>query len=324
MAGWAIRRLLQALATFAASLFLIFLIMRIAPGDPLVRLDSDTPLDPVEVQALRERFGLDRSFGAQLWNWTGGAVRGDFGVSIGHYPETVGRLLATRLPASLILGGTVLLLNFTFGVWLGVVQARHRGGPVDRWLTRASIVLYAMPAFWLGLVLVALVSLQWRLLPSAQMQDPLLSLDAPWTTRLFDLLRHLVLPALTLSAVTIAGTMRIQRTAMLETLREDFVRAARARGLAESRVVWHHAWRNALFPVLTLFGLSLPILVTGAVFVEYVFNWPGLGSLAAEAIAGRDYPLLMGTALLVTGAVITASAATDFTHHLLDPRTRPG
>ncbi len=324
MSGWAIRRLLQALATFAASLLFIFIIMRIAPGDPLVRLDANTPLDPREIQVLRQRFGLDQTFGTQLRNWTAGALRGDFGVSIGHYPETVGRLLATRLPASMILGGTVLLLNFTAGVWLGVLQARHRGRRLDRWLTRASLTLYAMPAFWLGLVLIAVLSLEWRVFPAAQMHDPLLSPDAPWTVRLVDLLKHLVLPAVTLSAATIAGTMRLQRTSMLQTLREDFVRAARARGLGERRVIWGHAWRNALFPVLTLFGLSLPLLVTGAVFVEYVFNWPGLGSLAAEAIAGRDYPLLMGTAMLVTGAVILGGAVTDFTQHLLDPRTRSG
>jgi peptide/nickel transport system permease protein len=322
--GWAIRRLLQALATFAASLLIIFLIMRIAPGDPLVRLDVDTPMSPEEVRALRDRFGLDQSFGAQLLNWTGGALRGDLGTSIGHYPETVGRLLSTRLPASLILGGTVLLLNFTAGVWLGVIQARHRGGAIDRWLTRISVALYAMPAFWLGLMLIALVSLEWRLLPSAQMHDPFISPDASLATRLIDLVRHLALPALTLSAVTIAGTMRLQRTAMIQSLREDFVRAARARGLTETRVVWHHAWRNALFPVLTLFGLSLPLLVTGAVFVEYVFNWPGLGGLAAEAISGRDYPLLMGCAMLVTGAVILGGVITDFAQHALDPRTRPG
>lgn len=323
MTGWAIRRLLQALATFIASLLLIFFIMRIAPGDPLVRLDANTPMDPVQVRVLRERFGLDQSFGSQLWNWTRGAVRGDFGTSIGHYPETVGRLLSTRLPASLILGGTVVLLNFTAGVWLGVLQARHRGGRIDRWLTRVSIALYAMPSFWLGLMLIALFSLEWRLLPAAQMHDPFISPDAPLILRLTDLLRHLFLPVLTLSAVTIAGTMRLQRTSMLQALREDFVRAARARGLSESRVVWRHAWRNALFPVLTLFGLSLPLLVTGAVFVEYVFNWPGLGGLAAEAIAGRDYPLLMGTAMLVTGAVLLGGVITDFAQHALDPRTRP-
>ena len=324
MAGWAIRRLLQALATFAASLLIIFIIMRVAPGDPLVRLGAENPMNPEEVRVLRERFGLDQSFGTQLANWVGGAIRGDFGTSIGHYPETVGRLLSTRLPASLILGGTVLLLNFTLGVWLGVLQARHRGGRLDRWLTRFSVALYAMPAFWLGLMLIALLSLEWRIFPSAQMHDPFISPDAPWTTRFTDLLRHLVLPAVTLSAVTIAGTMRLQRTAMIEALREDFVRAARARGLDEQRVVWRHAWRNALFPVVTLFGLSLPLLVTGAVFVEYVFNWPGLGGLAAEAIGGRDYPLLMGTAMLVTGAVILGGVITDFAQHALDPRTRHG
>jgi peptide/nickel transport system permease protein len=324
VARWAIRRLLQALATFLASLLIIFFIMRVAPGDPLVRLDSESPMRPDEVRVLRERYGLDQSLGRQLRNWTAGAIRGDFGVSIGHYPEPVSRMLATRLPPSLILGGTVLLLNFTVGVWLGVVQARRRGSGLDRWLTRTSIALYAMPAFWLGLVLTALLSLELRLLPAGQMSDPFLSPDAPWTVRVADLLKHLVLPALTLSAVTIAGTMRLQRSAMLQTLREDFVRAARARGLREGRVVWHHAWRNALFPVLALFGLSLPLLATGAVFVEYVFNWPGLGGLAADAIAGRDYPLLMGTAMLVTGAVVLGGVITDFVQHALDPRTRAG
>ena len=324
MSRWAIGRLLQALATFLASLLLIFFIMRVAPGDPLVRLDSDSPMHPDEVRLLRERYGLDQSLGNQLWNWTSGALRGDFGVSIGHYPEPVSRLLATRLPPSLLLGGTVLLLNFTVGVWLGVLQARHRGSRLDRWLTRTSITLYAMPTFWLGLILTALFSLEWRLLPSGQMTDPFMSPDAPWTVRLADLLKHLVLPAITLSAVTIAGTMRLQRTAMIQTLREDFVRAARARGLSEGRVLWRHAWRNALFPVLALFGLSLPLLATGAVFVEYVFNWPGLGGLAADAIGGRDYPLLMGSAMLVTGAVVLGGVITDFVQHALDPRTRPG
>jgi ABC-type dipeptide/oligopeptide/nickel transport system permease component len=271
---------------------------------------------------LRRRFGLDQPLGRQLLSWTRGALTGDLGVSIGQYPHRVGPLLASRLPASLLLGGTVLLLNFTLGVWLGVVQARRRGSRLDRWLTRISLTGYAMPAFWLGLVLISFVSLRWGLLPAAQMTDPLLSSAAPWSARLVDLLRHLVLPALTLSVVTIAGTMRLQRSAMLEVLRQDFVPAARARGLAERRVVWGHAWRNALFPVLTLFGLSLPMLVTGAVFVEYVFNWPGLGSLAAEAIATRDYPLLMGSALLVSGLVVAGGVITDLGYHYLDPRVR--
>lgn len=322
MAAWVIRRLLQALATFAASLLLLFVLMRAAPGDPLARLEGDIPLAPEQVAHLRAQFGLDQPVGTQLRAWLGGLMRGDLGVSIGHYPERVGTLLRTRLPASLLLGGVVLLLNFTVGVWLGVQQARHRGRPLDRWLTRLSLTGYAMPSFWLGLMLISVVSLRWQLLPAAGMWSPMLPADAGLLERAGDLLRHLILPALTLALVTIAATMRHQRTAMLQVLRQDYVRTARARGLTERQVVWRHAWRNGLFPVLTLFGLSLPLLVTGSVFVEYIFNWPGLGALAADAIAGRDYPVLMGTAVLVSVMVIVGNLLADAGYMLLDPRVR--
>lgn len=322
MAAWVIRRLLQALATFAASLLLLFVLMRAAPGDPLARLEGDIPLAPEQVAHLRAQFGLDQPVGTQLRAWLGGLMRGDLGVSIGHYPERVGTLLRTRLPASLLLGGVVLLLNFTVGVWLGVQQARHRGRPLDRWLTRLSLTGYAMPSFWLGLMLISVVSLRWQLLPAAGMWSPMLPADAGLLERAGDLLRHLILPSLTLALVTIAATMRHQRTAMLQVLRQDYVRTARARGLTERQVVWRHAWRNGLFPVLTLFGLSLPLLVTGSVFVEYIFNWPGLGALAADAIAGRDYPVLMGTAVLVSVMVIVGNLLADAGYMLLDPRVR--
>lgn len=322
MIRWTARRLVQAVLTFAASLLLLFLLMRVAPGDPLARLEGETALAPGEAELLRARYGLDQPVGRQLVRWVSGVARGDLGVSIGHYPESVGSLLMARLPATLLLGGAVLLINFTLGIWLGVLQARHRGKPLDRWLTRLSLAGYSMPSFWLGLVLIALVSLRWQLLPAAQMTDPLLPADADLLTRWADVLRHLVLPAVTLSVVTLAGSMRYQRTAMLGVLRQDFVRAARARGLSERRVIWRHAWPNALFPVLTLAGLWLPILVTGAVFVEYVFNWPGLGSLTAEAIAARDYQLLMGTATLATAMVLLGNLLTDLGYLALDPRIR--
>lgn len=321
MGGWLVRRVLQAVVTFAAALLILFFLMRVSPGDPLARLE-EAPLRPEEAAVLRARYGLDRPLLAQLRDYTAGLARGDLGISIGHYPVRVGTLLRTRLPATLLLGGAVLVVNFTLGVWLGVLQARHRGRPLDRWLTRLSLAGYAMPSFWLALILIGFASLRWRLLPAAQMHDPLLPPDAAFLTRLVDLARHLILPVVTLSVVTLAGTMRYQRTAMLQVLRLEFVRAARARGLAEREVIWRHAWRNAVFPVLTLFGLWLPILVTGSVFVEYVFNWPGLGSLAAEAIAGRDYPLLMGTAMLATLVVVAGGLLTDVGYAVLDPRVR--
>jgi peptide/nickel transport system permease protein len=270
---------------------------------------------------LRARYGLDQPVGTQLASFLQGLVRGDLGVSI-EYGRPVTALLAERLPATLLLGGGVLILNFTVGLWLGVRQAVRRGRREDRWLTTLSLVGYAMPSFWLGLVLAWLMGIHWRLLPAAGIQDPLLSSSAAWSTRAVDVLRHLVLPMLTLSVVSIAATMRHQRSAMLEVLRLPYVLTARAKGLTDREVTWRHAWRNALFPVITLFGLWLPILVSGSVFVEAVFAWPGLGSLADGAVGSRDYPLLMGTSLLVAALVVASGFATDVAYALLDPRVR--
>jgi peptide/nickel transport system permease protein len=320
---WILGRLLQAAATLMVVVLLLFVLMRLAPGDPLARLVGDRDLAPGEMELLRERYGVDRPVLAQLGSFLAGAARGDLGVSIEHHPDRVTSLLASRLPATLLLGGVVLLLNFTLGIWLGVRQAVRRGSGFDRWTGRLALTAYAMPGFWLGLVLVAFVSLRWQLLPAAQMTDPMLSPDADLGTRLVDLLRHLALPALTLSLTSIALTMRHQRAAMLSVFRLDYVTAARARGLPEQQVRWGHAWRNTLVPMLTLLGLWLPILVSGSVFVESVFNWPGLGSLAAQAIASRDYPVLLGTAMLVSGAVVLAGLLADLGYALVDPRVRP-
>ncbi len=324
MSRWLLRRLLQAALTFAVAIILLFFLMRLAPGDPLSRLAADRAMSERELEFLRRRFGLNEPLGAQFRAFLGGVAQGDLGPSIEHYPERVTSLLASRLPATLLLGGTVLLLNFTLGTWLGVRQAVRRGSRFDRWLTRLALAGYATPSFWLGLVLVAFVSHRWRLLPAAQMIDPLLPLDAgPWV-RALDLLRHLILPALTLSLTSIAIMMRHQRAAMLAVFRLEYVSAARARGLTERRVLWRHAWRNTLAPMITLLGLWLPILVSGSLFVEAIFNWPGLGSLANDAIAARDYPVLLGTAMLVSGAVVLAALLADIGYTLADPRVRQG
>ncbi len=323
MSPWLVRRALQAAATFAVAILLLFVLMRVAPGDPLARLNGDRAVSEQEIARLRARYGLDQPILAQLRTFLSGVARGDLGVSIEHYPERVTALLASRLPATLLLGGAVLLLNFTLGVWLGVRQAVRRGSRFDRWMTRLALAGYATPSFWLGLVLVAFVSLRWHLLPAAQMTDPLLPADASVPTRAVDVLRHLILPVLTLSLTSIAITMRHQRAALLATFRLDYVTAARARGLSERHVLWGHAWRTTLVPMLTLLGLWLPILVSGSVFVESVFNWPGLGSLAAEAIGARDYPLLLGTAMLGAGAVVVAGLLADIGYALVDPRVRP-
>jgi peptide/nickel transport system permease protein len=315
---WLLRRALQSLVTLVVALVILFLLMHILPGDPLSRAGEGRPLTPEQIQALRDRYDLNRPLLAQLWSFVAGLVHGDLGVSI-EYARPVTGLVFERLPATLLLGGTVLLLNFTVGLWLGVRQAVRKDSAEDRWLTTVSLAGYATPSFWLGLVLAWLVGVKWRLLPPAGMRNPLL--EAGGLATAVDVARHLVLPAITLSVVSIAGTMRYQRTAMLEALRFPYILTARAKGLSEQRVLWH-GWRNALFPVLTLFGLWLPILVSGSVFVEAVFAWPGLGSLAAAAVGNRDYPLLMGAAILVAGMVVLAGFLTDVAYALLDPRVR--
>ena len=319
MGRWLLRRTAEAVLTLSVAIVLLFLLMHILPGDPLSRLGEGRPLTAAQTQALRARYGLDRPLGSQLGAFLGGVARGDLGTSI-EYGRPVSALIAERLPATLLLGGSVLVLNFTVGLWLGVRQAVRKGSTEDRWLTTLSLAGYATPSFWLGLVLAWLVGVEWRLLPAAGMRDPLA--EGGFLASSIDLLRHLVLPVLTLSLVSIAGTMRYQRDAMLETLRLPYILTARAKGLSEQRVTWRHAWRNALFPVLTLFGLWLPVLVTGSVFVEAVFAWPGLGSLAAAAVGNRDYPLLMGASVLVAVIVVVANLLTDLAYAALDPRVR--
>jgi peptide/nickel transport system permease protein len=318
---WLLGRLAQAAVTFLIAVLLLFILMRLAPGDPLWRLQEGATLSAEQRAVLEARLGIDRPVLAQLGAFLRGVARGDLGTSIG-YGLPVTALIAARLPATLLLGGSVLLLNFTLGLWLGVRQAVRRGGAGDRMLTVLSLACYATPSFWLGLMLAWLFGIEWRVLPSGGMTDPLLDPAAGVAQRAGDLLAHLVLPAVTLSAVTIAATMRYQRNAMLEVLQLPYIVTARAKGLTERQVTWRHAWRNALFPVITLFGLWLPVLVTGSVFVEAVFAWPGLGSLAADAASGRDYPLLMGTSLLAAALVVLASLATDAAYALLDPRVR--
>ena len=320
MIRWILGRLLQAAATLVVVVLLLFVLMRLAPGDPLARLVGDRDLAPGEIELLRERYGVDQPVLAQLRSFLAGAAQGDLGASIEHYPDRVTSLLASRLPATLLLGGVVLLLNFTVGIWLGVWQAVRRGSRFDRWTGRLALTAYAMPGFWLGLVLVAFLSLRWQLLPAAQMTDPMLPPDADLGTRLVDLLRHLALPALTLSLTSIALTMRHQRAAMLAVFRLDYVTAARARGLPESRVRWGHAWRNTLVPMLTLLGLWLPILVSGSVFVESVFAWPGMGRVMLSGIASRDYPLVLGATAAYAAIVIVANLAADMLLPVVDPR----
>jgi peptide/nickel transport system permease protein len=319
MTRWLVRRAAQALVTLGIVGVLLFFIIRLTPGDPLSRLSGDRPIAPREVAFLKHLYGLDQPITTQFVTWVRALVRGDLGVSIAQ-GRPVTALLAERIPASLLLGGVVLLLNFTVGLALGVWQAKRRNQLPDRVIGALSLTAYATPSFLLGLLLAGLLSVHWRVFPPCCLRDPLASGEGG-IAGILDVLHHLVLPAATLSIVSMAATMRQQRGAMIEALQLDCVRTAEAKGLTDGAITWH-AWRNALFPVLTLFGLWLPLLVTGSVFVESVFSWPGLGMLAYDAIGGRDYPVLMGTSLLVALLVVLGGLITDIAYGVLDPRVR--
>lgn len=317
---WLFKRVASAVVTYLLAVTLIFFLMRLTPGDPLARLSEDRPMPTEARQHLRELYQLDRPLVAQYRSFVLAALSGNFGASIAQNGRSVASLIMERLPATLLLGATALCLNFMVGVWIGVWQARRRGSKQDHFVTVLCLALYATPSFWLGLMLTWFFAIELHLLPTGFMHDPLLPLDASAGEKLIDLLRHLLLPAVTLSVATIGATARYQRAAMIDALELGLVRTARVKGLPESSVIWQHAWRNALGPMLALFGLWLPLLVAGSVYVESVFSWPGLGSMAWEAINTRDYPVIMGVGLLVSAMVVLGSLIADLLHRWLDPR----
>jgi peptide/nickel transport system permease protein len=318
---WLILRIAQSLVTLAAALVILFIVMRLVPGDPVTAYIGDRRMSLAETQKIRHRYCLDCPLPEQFAQFVSRAARGNLGTSI-HYQSPVTQLIRERLPRTLLLGGTVLLLNFTVGLGLGVWQAVKKGRWVDRLLTTFSLIGYAMPSFWLGILLAWIFAVNLHWFPSGGITTINYGPDPGWWAAAADVAWHLVLPALTLSVVSIAATMRYQRNAMIEILSLDFIRTARAKGLPEGTVIRRHGWRNAIFPVLTLFGLWLPILATGSVFVEAVFSWNGLGSLATDAIGNRDYPVVMGTAILVSSLIVLGGLLTDVGYMMLDPRVR--
>jgi peptide/nickel transport system permease protein len=318
---WLVLRALQAIATLLAALVVIFFLMRVLPGDPVPILVGERQVSPEEIARIRERHCLDCPLPGQFFAFARDAARGDLGTSI-RYNRPVTQLIREHLRPTLLLGATVLLINFTLGVALGAWQGVRKGRLVDRLLSGFSLFAYALPTFWLAIILVWIFPIKLGILPATGFISVDLPPDAGFLTTAWDIARHLVLPVATLCIVSIAATMRYQRNAMIEVLRTDYVRTARAKGLSERQVLVHHAWRNAIFPVLTIFGLWLPILATGSVFVESIFSLNGLGLLAYESIGFRDYPLLMGSAILVSSLIVLGGFLTDVGYMVLDPRVR--
>ena len=314
------RRAATGLAVVAGVVTLTFFLLRLAPGDPVELLLGPTAT-PAQITAQRHALGFDRPLAVQYAAWLGRFVRGEWGTSIAT-GRPVRALLAEAVPATVELVGLSLLLSYLLGVAVGTIQATARPR-IDTALSVATVTLFAVPGYWLGLMLVMVFTYWGRALPAfgrAGLDGDLL-VGGPW---LADRLRHLVLPLATLTLIGIGGIARFVRGAMRDVVGQPFVRSAHAKGLAPFAVASRHVARNALIPVAILLGLSFPALFSGGVFVEFVFAWPGVGRRLVEAVLARDYPVVMAATSVSAMLVVAGNVLADGLVGWIDPRIRHG
>ncbi len=328
MTRYILRRLLQAVPLLLGVLTLVFLLMHAAPGDPTA-IYMHPSVSPEVLEQMRRNWGLDQPLYIQYLRWMKSFLTGNFGMSLSQN-RPVAAILAERIPNTLILSGTALILIFAIGIAIGIVQAVRQYSALDNALTFGALFIYSMPSFWLALMLVLLLAykvyaIDWwpaflRFPASGTTSIDYDSLTA--LAKLGDRLRHLVLPSIALGVSSAASVARYMRSAMLEVIRQDYIRTARAKGLPERTVILKHALKNALLPVITLLGLYLPFLFSGAVLVEHVFAWPGMGKTIVDAIYQRDYPLVMATSFLFAVMVVVGNLIADVLYAVVDPRIR--
>lgn len=315
------RRALAGAGVVAGVVVLTFLLLHAAPGDPVERLLGPSAT-PEQLAAQRHALGLDRALPAQLSRWVGRSARGDWGTSIAT-GRPVRAMLADAWPPTVRLIALSLALSYLGGIAIGAVQATRSRSRLDTTLSVVTVTLFAMPGYWLGLMLVMVFTYMLGVLPAFGAAG----FDADALTgwdRTADQLRHLALPLVTLTLIGIGATARFVRGAALDVARQPFVTAARARGLGRLRLLRRHVLRNAMIPVLTLLGLSLPALFSGAVFVEAVFAWPGVGRVLVEAVRARDYPVVMAATTISAVLVVLGNCAADLLASWADPRLRRG
>lgn len=304
----------------------IFALLRLIPGDPVVIMIGAENATPEEIVRLRKVLGLDQGIHVQYVKFLGRLVTGDLGTSLSS-DDPVARLIAERLPATIELTLAAMCIALAIAIPVGVISAIHKYSALDTGGTIAALLGISMPSFWLGVMLIFLFALRLGWLPASGRGGPVLV--GMWTLAtsgnpagLTLAVQHLILPAVTLGTALAAVVTRLTRSSMLEIIGQDFVRTARAKGLRGSRIVMHHALRNALIPVVTVVGLEFGALLGGAIITETIFAWPGIGRLAIRSIVQRDFPVIQGVVLMIAVVRICANLAVDVLYALIDPRIR--
>lgn len=312
---------MQAVIVVAIVTTIVFVLIHIAPGDPFASAMDN----PNVTEALRARwramYGLDQPLPVQYARYLASVARGNFGWSFSMHRPVLD-VLKDALPNTLILAGTALALGFAGGIGLAVIQVMRAGTRTDRVLGAGAMFFYAMPDFWLALMIMLIFAYWFPIFPVAGAVDPVMHEYMGPVAAFIDRLRHLALPAITLALLAGAAVARYQRAELLRVLPDDYVRTARAKGVSERRIMLVHVLRNALIPTISLLGLSLPVLFTGAVFIERVFAWPGMGWVILGAVSTRDYPLVTAGVIVAAATVTLGSLAADLLYQIVDPRIR--
>ena len=315
-------RLGQAIGLLLAVVVVVFFLIQIAPGDAALYLAGDQGVGDAEFLAqVRADYGLDRPLLVQLGTYVGNVAQLDLGDSI-YFNEPVLGLIVERLFATVLLAGTSLLFAVGLGVAIGVYTARRPESSMSSAATVSSLVGFSTPVFYSAIMFIVLFAAKWSLLPVGGIED--VRYEGNWVGETIDLLQHLILPALSLGIIYLAIYSRLARASMLEVLESDYIRTARAKGARERVVVYKHALRNAVIPVVTAAGLQVGNLLSGALLVEAVFAWPGGGRLAVDSIFRRDSPTLLGIMIFSSAMVILANLLTDLVYRIIDPRIRVG
>lgn len=320
-ASFLFRRLVYGLILMLGVVVLNFMLIRLAPGDPAMVIAGEMGGgDQALLDSIRAQYGLDRPLLTQLGIYLGNVLRGDLGQSY-FFNQPVATLIGNRIGPTILLVLSAQILSIVLGVFLGVIAARKPNGVLSGFVTVVSTVGYAVPVFWTGIMLIILFASVFPIFPVEGMQSVRLRSAGFWV-KAVDIAHHLVLPAFTLALIYLAQYARLSRASMLEVLGSDYIRTARAKGASERAVLFKHALRNASLPILTVAGLQFGNLISGALLVETVFNWPGMGRLAFESILRRDYPTILGVLFFASAMVVVANLLTDLSYRLADPRLR--
>lgn len=318
MLAYIIHRIIFAVLILILVTVIVFFAMRLLPGDPILMLVTSTQqqeYNEEQIAQLRHEFGLDRPMIVQYFDWIGGVLRGDLGISIlNRLP--VSEEILRRLPVSLHVGGLAFIIGHVIGIPAGIISAVRRGKWLDNVITTLANLGITVPNFWLGILLMYAFGLYLRWLPIMGYTSPF---DDFWLST-----RQLIMPVACLTLFPIAGSARQARSSMLEVMRQDYIRTAWAKGLAERVIIIRHALKNGFIPIITLAGMGIAHVIGGAVFIETIFNIPGIGRLAVSSVISQDYPYVQAVTLLVATIVVLVNLAVDIAYGWLDPRIRYG